>query len=493
MVSIQQSTDRRRPELRDYQLNGDEEIRDLLRAGKRRILTVAPTGAGKGTWMADLVWRAAGKGRRSIFVVSGREIVLDFSKRLDRLGLDHGVIMGSHPRRAPWLNVHVASIDTLRRRNPPPADILLFDECDVNIDAWTKLIALYPDAIFIGATATPVRVDGRGLGELFEAIVEWPQASELVSRGYLAPVVLYGPSSPDLSGIRRIDKEQSKVAGIMDRPKLTGDALEHWLKHGGEGMRTAAFGVNRAHAKHIQETFIAAGFRWEYVDGETKERQPIWDALESHRIHGVASVGVIGRGWDMPSLACLLDLAPTDSLARCLQRWGRVFRAASGKDRGVILDHAGNWQRHGLPLDFRQWSLDSRPIKQRDGSPTPGVRMCQQCWAGFPPSLSACPYCGWVYVCNAKEPEVIEGDLVEITRESVARELLDKISNNAQFQDLVGFRRTANERGYKRGYPAMQYRLKHGEYPPRGWMDAAALLVDPKDAPARQELLEGVA
>lgn len=440
------------PVLRDYQLAGDEQLRSLIRAGKRRLLTVAPTGAGKGTWLADVVRRAVANGKRCIFVVAGREIVLDFSRRLDGLHLDHGIIMGDHPRRRPWLNVHVASVDTLRRRNPPAADILLFDECDLNINAWVSLIQHYPQAIFLGTTATPIRVDGRGLGELFEAMIEWPQAPELMARGYLVRPVLYGPNPPDLAGVHRVAGEfnQREVATVVDRPKLVGDAVEHWVRHDGRLLPTAAFGVNRAHARHIRDAFTAAGFQFAYVDGETPsdERQRTWHALREHTIHGCVSIGVIGRGWDMPALSCLIDLAPTASLARCLQRWGRVLRPAPGKERTLILDHAGNWMRHGLPDEQREWTLEGAKRKPRaDRDPALSVRMCLQCWAAFSSRESTCPHCGWQYVAKTVQPETVAGELQEITARPAYT--IRHLSNDPEIARL---QKIAQERGYKPGW-----------------------------------------
>jgi len=655
-----------RPALRDYQRNGDEEVRQLLRAGKRRILIVASTGSGKGTWAADLVTRAAAKGKRTIFLVNRREIVFDFSRRLDGLGLDHGVIMANHPRRAPWLPVHVASIDTLRRRNPPPADILILDECHFSVSqGWLDVLAKYPEAIVLGTTATPIRADGKGLGEIFEVIVEWPPMCELIDRGHLVPARVYAPSSPDLAGVHtaRGDFDQKELAEVCDKPRLVGDIVEHWTRLAAD-RPTVVFAVDRNHAHHIADELNTEGHKFVYVDANTQNRQAIWDDLTERRIQGVVSIGIISYGWDLPACACAVLARPTQSVALYLQQVGRVLRPSPGKtdciaegelvltDKGLvpieqvttgmrlwdgvewvshdgaickgesevityagltatpehgvwtqegwkafgecaakqipiaqtglgrhavragrsyisgshmarpsrqpenvcfralhdmwtrgmdilrefvswtdstrtmgdpvqqtqgrvwdilnagplhrftvsgilvhnclILDHAGNTLRHGFPDDPREWSLEgSKRRRGREEEESTGVRVCMQCWFTFRSTLPACPACGWIAPKQVKEVEVIAGDLTELTREAVARELLDKIAGNVNFLDLVGFRRVANERGYKRGYPAMQYRLRHGQWPPRGWMDAAALMVDPVDAPSRQELLEG--
>lgn len=494
--------------LRDYQLSGDEEVRQHIRAGRKRVLVVAGTGSGKGTWAADLVRRAVGKGKRVIFAVYGREIVEDFSRnRLDKLGVDHGVIMADHPRRRPWLPVHVASIDTLRRRTPPPADLLIVDECDIHFSAWLKLRELYPQAVIIGTTATPIRTDGRGLGELFEAMVEWPSSPDLMDRGYLMRPRVYRPSVVDMRGAKKSggDYNQKEAAERVDKAVLVGDIVETWRKHDGPRRPSVAFGVDCAHARRIHEEFRAASFRWAYVDGEScylsgpeepVERQHCWEMLRDGRVQGVSSVGVIGRGWDLPEVSCLIDAAPTASLARCLQKWGRCLRIAPGKTDAIILDHVGNWMEHGLPDEEREWSLEGLgPAAKREKKVALAIRACPKCWLTYRSTLPACPDCGEPAPIQERKIEQVEGELVEVTRESKARELLVRIQGHPKFIDLVEWRKTANLRGYKRGYPVVQFRAKHGHFPPPGWNDAAALLADhvapPGVRPMREAFRDG--
>src|SRR5271165_1267110 len=160
--------------LRDYQVTDLNLIREALRL-HRSVLLVQPTGAGKGTLAAHIVHSAAAKGKNIIFLVNRRAIVTDFSKRLDKLGIEHGVIMAGNPSK-PWLNVHVASIDTLRRRERvPKADLLVLDEAHFAVsDGWKKVLDKYPDTKRLCMTATPIRLDGQGLGHIADAMVTGP-------------------------------------------------------------------------------------------------------------------------------------------------------------------------------------------------------------------------------------------------------------------------------------------------------------------------------
>ena len=218
--------------------------------------------SGKGTLASFIVHSAVERGRRVIFLVNRRTLVHDMSKRLDRLGLEHGVIMGNDPRNKPWLNVHVASIDTLHRRHKmPEADLLILDEAHFSVSpTWAKVLDKFPESKVLGMTATPIRLDGRGLGELFETMVKGPTVSELIAAGHLVPSRTFAPSEPDVSTVKSTagDFNQKALAEVCDKKKLVGNIVEHWKRLSSD-RKTAAFGVNQDHAMHIAEEFRCAG------------------------------------------------------------------------------------------------------------------------------------------------------------------------------------------------------------------------------------------
>ena len=147
------------PGPRPYQLQAIEDIRQAIQRGARRILLVLPTGAGKGYIAGRLVQGATAKGKGIGFLVNRRTLVADLSRRLDRLGIDHGIVMGDHPRRKPWLRTHVASIDTLHRRQVLPHwDLLFLDEAHFSISPiWRKVTQRFENVPLVGLTATPIR------------------------------------------------------------------------------------------------------------------------------------------------------------------------------------------------------------------------------------------------------------------------------------------------------------------------------------------------
>ena len=173
--------------LRPYQLRAVDEARAKLAAGHRRIVVVAPTGAGKSVIAAHIAAKAGAKGKRLLFLAHRLELVEQLSAKLDAFGLNHGIIQGNHWRRMPRLPVQVASVPTLSRREVlPPADLLVVDECHhVPSESFRKVVEAYPNAAVLGFTATPYRLDGQGLGEWFDDMVVVAQIHELIILGEL--------------------------------------------------------------------------------------------------------------------------------------------------------------------------------------------------------------------------------------------------------------------------------------------------------------------
>jgi superfamily II DNA or RNA helicase len=186
--------------LRDYQIKVIEDFQREIAAGKKRIIIVAPTGSGK-TIIASAIIKSVIEQRRGVLVVAHRrEIIQQTSDKLHANGVPHGIIMAGE-RDRPLEFVQVASIQTLwsravQRENMdlPPAKLLVIDECHhCPAKTYRKIIEAYPNAIILGLTATPCRGDGRGLGGIFEVLIECPQVAELITQGYLVKTRVYAP------------------------------------------------------------------------------------------------------------------------------------------------------------------------------------------------------------------------------------------------------------------------------------------------------------
>src|SRR5262249_1126250 len=145
--------------------------------------------------------------KRVLVLAHTREIIGQTSKKLS--DIPHGIILAEQTRGS-YHNVQVPSVQTywsrvMRRKcmEPPAADLIIVDERHHNrAHTWHEIIQSYPGVPLIGLTATPSRGDGRGLGEIFDVIVECPQVPELIKLGWLVPTVTYAPPPPDLRGVQ---------------------------------------------------------------------------------------------------------------------------------------------------------------------------------------------------------------------------------------------------------------------------------------------------
>ena len=199
------------PRLRRYQRDVIDEFNRRIDDGHRRILLVAPTGAGKTIIGAEIIGDTA-RGMSPVLVLAHRrEIIGQTSRKLYAAGIAHGIIQAGSPAR-PLELVQVASIQTLWARamyrqsmDLPPAHLLVVDEAHhCPAETYRKIITAYPEAVLLGLTATPCRGDGRGLGGIFDTIVECPQVADLIAQGYLVKTRVYAPVDPDLKGVRTV-------------------------------------------------------------------------------------------------------------------------------------------------------------------------------------------------------------------------------------------------------------------------------------------------
>lgn len=484
-----------RPTLRPYQERNKSALREAFRA-HRSVLLTEPCGAGKGTEAADLVYSVNERGGSVLFLVNRRTLVHDMADRLGRLGIEHGVIMGDDKRNRPWLRTHVASIDTLHRReHVPQASLVIVDECRFAVsDTWEKTLDRFPKAKILGLDATPQRTDGRGLGAIFEAMVVGPSVIDLIGLGYLVPSLVFRGAEPNLSGVGKIGGEynQKQLAEVCGGTSIIGDVVKTWQLRASD-RKTVCFGVDQKHAREIAEGFTAAGVECTVVFDDTSddEREQIWHNFDSGPLRVICSVGVVSYGWDHPICGCVIDAAPTCSVSRAIQRWGRGARPWPGKTHFVLLDHAGNTHRHGLYEDDRVWSLHGKALQAGDGEQDIGLYTCPKCRCQFRRSgnLTQCRFCGAPIVVKARKVEVIEGELEEVQWRQM---LIDGVQENGVIGDAWRYLRAGQKtkekklrelmttrigKGYKEGWVKLRYHQEFHEWPSNVMMNNARAAV----------------
>jgi superfamily II DNA or RNA helicase len=456
--------------LRDYQTSMLDDCRAEYASGARAVLLVAPTGAGKTRAFCYVASRAAEKGNRTLILVHRRELLNQTSHTLAAFNVEHGLIASGQPETD--AAVQVASVQTLIRRLHRMTwqpDLIVVDEAH-HTTATTghgRIIASYPNARVLGVTATPERLDGQGLGThvggFFDALVLGPSVHELIDQGYLSRPVVYAPKQAlDLAGIRTRagDFAKDELTAAMDRPSITGSAVDQYRRRC-NGTPAIAFCASVRHAQHVAEAFALAGYRAASIDGtlsDSDRAERIAD-LGAGRLHVLTSCEIVSEGTDIPVVGAAILLRPTQSLALYLQQVGRALRPYPGKERTVILDHVGNSLRHGLPSDDREWSLDSKPRRQREqgNADAAPVRQCESGGAVHHPSLAECPECGHQY--PAREIAEVDGELTEVDLEAAAR-IRQQRREQARAQTLDDLREVARRRGYSPRWAEHDYRAR---------------------------------
>lgn len=416
----------------DYQQQAVDGIRAAYRAGKKAPLFVLPTGGGKTIVLAYIAHHARLRGRRVGIVVHRRELVGQVSEALKAWDCPHGLVTPSAKPSHDAVQVMMAQ--TLVRRLPLDKsgryqfDLLITDEAHhVTADsAWGMIHDHNAGALFLGVTATPCRLDGKGLGVsqggYFDEMVTGPTVAELIERGRLARPVVYQPEKrPDLSGVRKRggDYKVGELAGAMDKASLTGDAVAHYARVCG-GKAAIAFCVTTDHAAHVRDEFTAAGWQAAQLTGTTPdvERRQMLRDLAEGRLQVLTSCNVVSEGTDIPAVSAAILLRPTASFALAMQQMGRALRVHPGKSEAIILDHAGNTLAHGAPDEPVEWRLDGFTRGKRK----PMLRPCRVCGSStFGNGAKACGVCGHVFSVQAESgaedsqdmlPLAADGELV---------------------------------------------------------------------------------
>lgn len=401
--------------LRDYQQQAVDDIAAAFQSGARHPLLVAPTGAGKTVIFSHITQTEAEAGNRVTILVHRQELVDQTSRALSKCGVPHGVIAGertdsrAHP-------VQVASVQTLARRlakYTPPHLVIVDEAHHAAAGTWRSVLAHYGESRVLGVTATPERLDGKGLGGTFDRLIMGPDVADLIARGYLSRPAYWSKPLVDTTRARTTmgdfnvqDLNDALTGAIM------GDAVTEY-KRRAEGLPAIAFCPSIAKAEEVAAAFRGAGFRWDVISGELEKghRRELVEMLGDGRLHGLSACEIVSEGFDLPVVTAAILLRPTQSLALHLQQIGRVLRVHDGKQNAVIIDHAGNLHRHGAAEDARVWSLDGRPKKK--GKSEAVMKDCPECYCCVHLACATCPECAHEFEVKSREIKQVEGNLVE--------------------------------------------------------------------------------
>jgi len=444
--------------LRPYQSAAIEQLRTAMARHKRTILCV-PTGGGKTTIVAEMIRRAIGRGKSILFLAHRSELLQQAVERLQGFGLSPGIVQGKNVSNNPQLNV--ASVQTLRNRPNGifPPDIIFIDECHLSMaNSYLTILERYPNAYVIGMTATPTRLDGKPLGDIYSKIVNPISITDLTDNGYLVPVKAYGVrDSPETDDIKsaRGDFDNTELYKRYDKPQLYAGVVTNYIRFA-HNKPFICFCVNVMHSIKTAEEFRKHGIAVEHVDGTTNEtmRNHNIALFRAGIIQGICNVGLFTEGFDVPHVECVILNRATQSLALYLQMVGRGLRPHKNKSHCIVIDHGKNIFRHQWHDIDREWSLEPIKKKKSDKIGAMSVKLCDFCEFMMPVNTVICPECGHEH--KRKEKVAVEAEFAELERPKVPTHLRKKWGQMTESE----LREYANFRGYKEGWVRVQLKLR---------------------------------
>ncbi len=426
--------------LRDYQIELMQLARDAMQTTKK-ILIVAPTGAGKTALIIEMIKNALTKNKKILFFVHQKKLIEQTSIALKKQNIDHGFLAAGYPKKTRPLML--CMIQTYNRRELTiNADLMIIDEAHRSAsNIYTK--AILNSQYLIGLTATPERTDGKPLGDYFQKMIETVTIKNLIDKNYLCSYELYGAAvEADFSNVKKTrgDYDAKQLSQVLNKNTITGDAVAHYKKYAFK-KRCVVMCVNVEHAKSVAETYRAAGISALYLAGECSDlyQKILFKKFESGEIHVITCVNLLIEGVDIPAIECVQWLRPTQSLIVYMQGNGRGLRPHSEKKALIILDHVGNYLRHGLPCEERSWSLDGRKKNKDKSEKIENITTCKSCFLVYKSSIKICPHCGF-------EPEKRERKIYE-TQEGELKKITEaKQKTPKTMEEIVIY---GIEKGYK--------------------------------------------
>ena len=456
--------------LRPYQEELINKARESLINHKRTLL-VAPTGAGKTAITVHMIEAAANRGKRCMFLVHRNELLKQTSAAMWKQRLEHGQIKsGRSTSKQPIL---VASVGTLinRLNKIESPDLIIIDEAHRSTaSSYKKVLEAYPDAYVVGLTATPERTDGAGLGDVYNDLVQAVDVRDLIDMGFLSDYVLLAPPTQlDASSVHTTagDYNKKELAEATDKPTITGDAIEHYVKYA-KGKTCIVFCVTIEHSRHVCDMYNSAGIPCEQLDGghSDNERSETLERFASGQTKVLTSVDLFLEGLDIPKIEVVQWLRKTKSMIVWRQGVGRGLRPAPGKDKLIILDHVGNSldPALGLPCAYYEWSLEGSKSKRKKKKDEITAKQCPKCYTVYNSKLRQCPSCG--EMIEIKQREIIEqdGELQEVDKQAIQQEAKRQQAQARSIEELV---KLGVARGMKSpdGWAANIYAARLGHKP----------------------------
>ncbi|MGI2303970.1 DEAD/DEAH box helicase family protein [Staphylococcus cohnii] len=434
--------------LRDYQeelLNG---VYNSMSKGNKNIMVQSPAGSGKSVTMSEIARRATEKGNRVLFIVHRRELVSQIKGTFIANDVDMELC-------------HVGMVQTvsnrIKRGNEPTPSIILVDEAHHSLaKTYTNIFESFPNAYVYGFTATPWRMSNKGFTDIFQELIPGKSVQWLIDNERLAPFKYY---SKNLMNEDKLKKQHGEYTDdsitLALEPRIYGDVIENYRKFA-NNKKTIIYTHNVESSKQVAEKFNEQGYKALQVDGKTnnQQRELAMEMFREGKVNILVNAELYGEGVDVPDCECVVLLRPTESLTLFIQQTMRAMRYQPNK-QAIIIDHVGNYARHGLPNTEHDWNEhfkgSDKKIKSDNSIP---IKECPECFGVVESAYTICPYCG----CEFPKEETQElsvdesAELEEVTNEMITLNFKtpEECNNMKELSEL------GKSLGYKPGWAYIQ-------------------------------------
>ena len=447
--------------LYEYQQHLVDKARLSLSKGSKGVLIVAPPGSGKSIVIAEIARLATQKNGHVLFFVHRQELVNQIRESFEKQNVDmkHTTIMT------------VGKVVNRLGKLPKPTLIICDESQHSKAKTYMKIFNYYNDVPRLGFSGSPWRMSGEGFDDIYNDMVIGPDVEWLIKNHRLAPYKYYSVTTFDDAKLKKSstgDYTNNSITEAM-KPNLYGDIVKTW-KEKASGKRTIVYAHDIEHSKKIAKAFKDAGIPAMHADSKTPkiERDCIMSKFRSGAITVLCNVSLVDEGFSVNECECCIVARPTKSLVFNIQASMRCMRYVPGKI-GIIIDHAANYTRFGLPDTKHNWSLTSWKNKEQHTQNTVSTTLCVNCFAVLPGGTNKCPYCGHeiehekaksLSVDETAGIEEITPDFIMTADYSLVKYSHMKPEDAMSVNDLKGIQQARN---YKPGWLYLQMKM-------RGWV-----------------------
>lgn len=465
-------------ELRAHQTSILDKLRDGFRQGHRSQMLYGACGFGKTEVAIHMLSAAAEKGTPSAMIVDRRVLCLQTSARLQKYGVDHGVMMAGTERWRPDELIQICTAQTLEKREGfPMIKLLIVDEAHCQRESITEFIKNRPELKVIGLSGSPFT---KGLGKTYSNVESAVTIRELVDTGWLVRPRVFIAKEIDMTGAKKVAGEWSATESTKRGIKITGDIVAEWVAKThqlfGKPVKTICFCSGVAHGEDLSKKFAEAGYNFvsiSYKDDDEYKQEVLkeFDKPDTD-IHGIIATDILTKGFDQSDVMIGISARPfSKSFSSHVQQLGRVMRPHEGKDQAIWLDFSGNYLRF---LD--QWDkLYSEGVDELDdgaekAKPEPSDKekeaaKCPKCGALWG-NTDVCWCCGHVRQ-RRNDVSSVAGEMTELT--NAKKEKYDSATKERWYREMLGYCR---QFGKKEGMAYFRYKEKFGIFP--SWKKIAA-------------------